>query len=86
MKLIKRITQGNQTLEHHTYVDSFGIKRDSFELIETDEKGVRTLIPFLPDVKVKLHSRKSNILDATDTYTEEDYERMLFTNTDKTTE
>lgn len=77
MELIKEIKKENKTLKHFTYIDDFGFKKDSFELAEMDEKGHLTLIPFLPDIKVKNYSREDNIFDQTETYTDEEYNKML---------
>lgn len=77
MELIKEIKKENKTLKHFTYIDGFGFKKDSIELVEMDEKGHLTLIPFLPDIKVKTYSREDNIFDQTETYTDEEYNKML---------
>lgn len=77
MELIKEIKKGNKTLKHFTYIDGFGFKKDSFELIEMDEKGHLTLIPLLPDIKVNNYSREDNIFDQTQTYIDEEYDIMF---------
>lgn len=76
MKLIKRLTQGNRTLEHHTYIDDYGFKRDAFEIIETQANGHRIARPFLPPVKVQARTSR-NVRDQTTEYTDEDYQQML---------
>lgn len=77
MKLVKEIKKENRTLKHYVYTDDFGFKKDSFELVEMDNKGYLKIRPFLPDIKVKTYSRQDNIMDQTQKYTDEDYIKML---------
>lgn len=76
MKLIKKLTQGNRTLQHHQYVNDFGFVQDCFEIIEMDEKGFMTLLPFIGPAKVNVYDR-SQPIGIGQTYTDEEYQTML---------
>ena len=77
METIKQITKGDTTLLHQHYIDLMGIKRDSFEIIKTLPNGHRVLIPFTGPPTVNVVTRTSNLSDATNNYTEEDYLKMM---------
>ena len=75
--MIKTISEGNLSLEHSRYRDDFGIWRDLFQIIKTTSSGFRMCYPFLAPIKVKDYSPEMNVLDATDSYTDEEYWAML---------
>jgi hypothetical protein len=64
-------------IEHTTYTDDMGVKRDNFTCIRYNPDGSRTIKPFNAPIKVTNHSKDKNILDDTNEYTDKDYQEML---------
>lgn len=75
MKLIKTITKDNKTLNHWHYQDDLGFFQESFEIIKTDEKGYRTVIPFIGFPKVQVYD--GLIKGNAEFYTDDEYQKML---------
>lgn len=77
METIKELKKGTYTLLHQTYVDDFGFKKDTLEIIRMNSDGTKTLLPFFGDIKVNVKDRNDSIIDISTSYTDEEYEKML---------
>ena len=77
-QVIKTITEGKLTLEHSRFRDDFGILKDAFQIVESKADGSRGHYPFIADFKVKNFTKEENMLDATNDYTDEEYQSMLW--------
>lgn len=66
----KEIKRGQYSLKHHIIKGAGGLPQNLFELIRTDEKGFRTLLPFHEPAKVSNLDR--NDYFKLDTYTDEE--------------
>lgn len=74
MKLIKSIKSGQFELQHSEYVDDFGIKHNSMELIKTEPNGHRVNKPFYAPLRV---TNGFSLHDDTRPFTNKEYEEMI---------
>lgn len=74
MKLIKELRKENYTLKHYV-LDDYGILSDFIDIIRENNDGTYTSTPIIPPFKVSVP--KANLLDATQEYSDSDYEEML---------
>ena len=75
MNEVKKFTKGNYVLYHDWYLDDFGLKKNTFEIVY---KPTRTHYPFFGNLRVNNYNRSTPIDgDDTSPYTDKEYEEML---------
>lgn len=74
MKLIKELRKENYILKHYVIYDN-GILSDFIDIIRKNDDGTYISAPIIPPFKVSV--TKANLLDATQKYSDIDYEEML---------
>ena len=78
MNHVKTIWKGDYAIQHHWYLDDFGLKKNSFDLIHQPKDGTRTHYPFFGDLRVNNYDRNTPFEgDDTSPYTDEQYMGML---------
>lgn len=73
----KRLERDGWAMEHGWFVNAIGIKIDRWDLVHTDKTGFRTNIPFMAPCKITTCGLHDNILDATTSYTDEEYDEIF---------
>ncbi len=76
MHKVKTIKKGAYTLNHSWYLDDFGIKTNSFELIKMEDDGQKVLMPFWGMLRVN-KDKGTYFGEDTSPYTDEEYEQMI---------
>jgi hypothetical protein len=79
MNHIKTIWKGEYGIQHHWYLDDFGYKRNSFDIIQVKNDGSRIYYPFFGRIRVNdiNHQAPFEIGDNTTPFTDEEYIEML---------
>ena len=73
---IKTLDNGVFILTHDRFIDENGFLVDSFDFIE-EAWGKKIHTPFMPIIKVKDYTDKTNIMDCTANYTDKEYQQMF---------
>ena len=78
MNHVKTIWEGDYAIQHHWYLDNFGLKRNSFDIIYQKKGGARTYYPFLGKIRANDYNRNTPFGgDDVSPYTEQEYQEML---------
>ena len=78
MNHVKTIWEGDYAIQHHWYLDDFGLKKNSFDIIHQKKDGTRTYYPFYGDIRVNNYDRNTPISgDDISPYTDQQYQEML---------
>ena len=77
MNHVKTIWKGDYAIQHHWYLDNFGLKKNAFDLIYQPKDGSHNYM-FMGGLRVNNYDRNTTIEgDDTSPYTDEQYMEML---------
>lgn len=78
MNHVKTIWDGDYALQHHWFLDDFGLKKNYFDIIHHQKDGSQIHYPFFGDIRVTNYNKGTAYGgDDISPYTDQEYREML---------